>query len=104
MENWESLTNHFNRNAYRDSEYKRVTLDSLMRCPLCGAVNSAANTQCFVCTWHGAFDHEPEIVEEGLAELIDNCPDFEELIIDRPAPAPTRGSLIRDFFKKIFWS
>ncbi len=49
---------------------------NLKRCPLCGAVNAHQNHECFACGWYGAFDRDPDTVEEGLNLLIDRCPEL----------------------------
>jgi len=35
-------------------------------CDLCGALNLAQNTECFVCRWHGRFERRQEIVKLAL--------------------------------------
>ena len=55
---------------------RRLAAANLKRCPLCGAVNAHQNEDCFACGWHGKFDRDPEIVEEGLNQLIDRCPEL----------------------------
>lgn len=55
---------------------RRLAIANLKRCPLCGAVNAQQNDSCFACGWHGLFDKDPEIVEEGLNQLIDRCPEL----------------------------
>lgn len=49
---------------------QRLAARNLKRCPLCEALNSSRNNECFVCSWHGVFDHRPESIEEGLIELL----------------------------------
>lgn len=65
---------------------KRLAAQSLKSCPLCGAINAAANKECFVCRWAGAFEQNPEVVQIGLETLIDSCPELAEAMInDAPA-------------------
>jgi hypothetical protein len=74
-----------------------------MRCPLCGAINSTDNDECFVCTWHGAFEHDTELVEEGLAELLEHCPELEEVILDTPSVDMVNDPSVRGFLRRLFW-
>ncbi|MGI8923744.1 MAG: hypothetical protein ACR2HJ_06845 [Fimbriimonadales bacterium] len=43
-------------------------------------VNAKLNSECFVCRWHGGFDHDPESVEEGLIDLLEQCPELIDCI------------------------
>ncbi|HUD20900.1 MAG TPA: hypothetical protein VMQ44_02435 [Candidatus Saccharimonadales bacterium] len=52
----------------------------LKRCQLCGALNSLRNYECFVCRWHGQFDTSQRAIDEGLEELLNECPDLESRI------------------------
>lgn len=40
--------------------------EELKVCDLCGWLNLAANTECFVCGWHGHFETEPKLVRAAL--------------------------------------
>lgn len=55
----------------------RLAADNLKRCPLCGALNSELNSECFVCCWHGTFERDPDVVQAGLTELLDRCPELK---------------------------
>jgi hypothetical protein len=77
--------------------------DNLKRCPLCGAVNSAANAECFVCRWHGAFDHEPTSIEQGLNDLVAQSPELEEAIQQSEWIPLSQSERLRAFLRKIFW-
>lgn len=88
-----ALTPRFNQNR------KQFAAANLKRCPLCGAVNAHQNDDCFACGWYGAFDRDPDTVEEGLNLLIDRCPEL--------ANATTFGTTkltiwerIRSFFRR----
>lgn len=35
--------------------HKKMTLDSVKLCALCGALNHKNNGECWTCRWHGAF-------------------------------------------------
>jgi len=74
---------------------RRHAADTLKRCPLCGAVNALGNTECFVCTWHGGFDHDQETVEEGLGELLIRCPELVKAMEDQAPPKPTLWERLR---------
>ena len=69
---------------------RRIAQSNLKRCPLCNALNARANDDCFVCGWHGRFDHDPFRIEESLIKLIYQCPEF-----DAPAPRPETGMWTR---------
>lgn len=76
---------------------RRLAADSLKCCPLCGAVNALSNEECFVCRWHGSFVHDPYRVEEGLGELLAQCPELVEALLDEPEEPLTW------FQKAILW-
>lgn len=68
---------------------RRLTIERLKRCPLCGALNAGDNEECFVCTWQGAFDRDEESVEEALDFLLLRCPELaEEFVASVPKPGP----------------
>ena len=48
----------------------------IKRCPLCGALNSVRNQECFVCRWHGSFDFDRGSIDAGLTDLLDRCPEL----------------------------
>lgn len=41
----------------------------LKLCDLCGALNLADNTECFVCRWRGHFERRPEVVKLAMEVL-----------------------------------
>lgn len=63
---------------------RKLATGHLKCCPLCDAVNATANGECFVCGWHGAFDHDSEHVEQGVMELIERCPELVDAMTVRP--------------------
>jgi len=66
-----------------------------MRCSLCGAVNAIEVRECITCGWHGQFWTSPEIVEEGLEELLAACPEFlDTMLRRRPKRFPSAGRAI----------
>lgn len=55
---------------YRSETRRRIAQSNLKRCPLCNALNARVNGTCFVCGWHGTFDHDPFRIEESLIRMI----------------------------------
>lgn len=43
-------------------EASAFTASDLKICDLCGALNLAANRECFVCRWHGRFERRADVV------------------------------------------
>ena len=76
-----------------------VATGNLMRCPLCGAVNSNGNAECFVCSWAGAFEHETVAIEEGLADMMGQCPELLETLELDPEPEMSR---VQQFINRLF--
>lgn len=70
---------------------RRISLDQLKRCPVCGTVNAAPVFECVTCRWHGDFIQDHEQVEEGLNELLDRCPDLAEVVLTIPPKRRSRG-------------
>jgi hypothetical protein len=35
-------------------------------CELCGWLNLDSNDECFVCGWHGRFEHNPEVIRAAM--------------------------------------
>jgi hypothetical protein len=35
-------------------------------CDLCGWLNLESNVECFVCGWHGHFEHDPEVIRAAI--------------------------------------
>lgn len=64
--------------------HRKLAVGNLKRCPLCGTVNAKLNCECFVCRWHGDFDHDPIAVEEGLIEVLEQCPELIDCILYLP--------------------
>jgi hypothetical protein len=58
----------------------------IKRCPLCGALNSLRNQECFVCRWHGSFDHDRGSIDAGLSDLLDRCPELADAMFEPTAP------------------
>lgn len=43
-----------------------LTASELKLCELCGWLNLDSNSECFVCGWHGKFDHNPEAIRAAV--------------------------------------
>lgn len=85
--------------VWRSETRRRIAQTNLKRCPLCNALNAQANTDCFICGWHGGFDHDPFRIEESLIRLIYQSPDME--ILDRaPKPLPGMFDRLMAHFRK----
>jgi hypothetical protein len=81
---------------------RRLAVENLKACPLCGAVNAVQNNECFVCRWRGEFDHDSETIEEGVFALLDRCPELVDVILEAPAPRPGLLQHVRNFFGGLF--
>lgn len=94
MQNWPTDVS-INKVAQR-----KIALVNLKRCPLCGALNSEKNAECFVCTWHGSFLKDPTSIEEGLRTLIRNCPDLRGPVIHSKPTKRSWLSLLKSVMRK----
>lgn len=56
-------------------------------CPLCGGINSVEVSTCFVCSWHGEFEHDPVMIASSFDDLLERCPGLMEAVA--PATKPT---------------
>lgn len=83
-------------------QIQSIALDNLKLCPLCGAVNAMANSECFVCTWHGRFEHDAEAIELGLADILGQCPEILETDDQEPREGIMRraNSIMRRLFRR----
>ena len=43
-----------------------LTTSELKLCELCGWLNLESNSECFVCGWHGQFEHNPEAIKAAV--------------------------------------
>ncbi len=66
--------------AFPSSPIKRLPLHKLKCCPLCQSVNAVSHTECFVCGWSGAFDHDEATIREGLRQLVLQCPELHSVL------------------------
>lgn len=80
MGNWFSI-----RQSNPHVPVRTLAAEHLKRCPLCGALNAVPNRECFVCRWHGAFDHDAERIGRSLNELVERCPELASAM-SRPRP------------------
>jgi hypothetical protein len=43
-----------------------LTTSELKLCELCGWLNLDSNSECFVCGWHGKFNHDSEAIKAAV--------------------------------------
>lgn len=84
----------------KNTTARRVLVDHLKRCPVCGALNTYECAECFVCTWYGTFDHDPDSVEASLDELILRCPELVDAMMIEAAVAPTFKEKVANWFER----
>jgi hypothetical protein len=78
------MNNRFQRPHSLLVPHRKLAVDNLKRCPVCSTVNAKLNSECFVCRWHGAFDHDASSVEEGFIEILEHCPELIDCILYIP--------------------
>jgi len=87
------MNNHMHStNAAYIEARQRLAATNLKRCPLCDSLNAAANSECFVCRWHGQFLQDQKSIEEGLADLLNKCPEYQEKPVRKPRSKVSRLS------------
>ncbi|AIE86813.1 hypothetical protein OP10G_3445 [Fimbriimonas ginsengisoli Gsoil 348] len=59
-----------------------------------------ANGECFICSWHGEFDHDPGRVEAGLGELLVRCPELADAMIESTG-RPSLAQRLRHFWNRV---
>jgi len=85
--------------TYRDTDLKI--------CELCGWLNLDSNDECFVCGWHGRFEHNPEVIRAAMELAVRRYGRLElQHLTDprtyrRPAP-PTLRSRCRAWLAHVF--
>lgn len=90
------MANWFGSRIVSQRENPRsIAVGHLKRCPLCGALNSKRNAECFVCRWHGDFDHDPASIDQGLNDLLERCPELASAMSE---PGVPRRSFKRSVF------
>jgi hypothetical protein len=97
---WISMQNHFRHPQSPLESSRKYMLEHLKMCPLCHTVNSKLNRECFVCRWHGGFVHDADVVENGLIEVLEQCPELIDCILTIP-PRRTVMQRISDFIRRI---
>lgn len=80
------MTSRHGQSEYAPT-HKRLPIENLKRCPLCGVLNAIHNAECFVCRWHGEFDHDPERIGDCLLDLLERCPELADAMTE-PAKPP----------------
>jgi hypothetical protein len=88
----------------RTAPGKKLPLDNLKRCPLCGVLNAVQNGECFVCRWHGEFDRDPVRLHECLVELMERCPELADALSEVPPPKPSAWTRLKHWFAGLFRS
>jgi hypothetical protein len=83
-------------------QLSKGVLKSLKACPLCGAINARQNAECFVCRWHGSFDHDPVRVETAVRQLVHSCPELLDLVLYMPRSRPTLWGRMRNWVFRVF--
>jgi len=84
----------------REEASRRMAAENLKVCPLCGGLNAATNAECFVCCWRGEFSYDPYEIEDGVVELMAQCPELVDAFVP---PMPQRRGLkqrVRDFLSR----
>jgi hypothetical protein len=78
-------------------------------CELCGWLNLASNTECFVCGWHGRFERDPEVVHAAMELALRRYGrlELQHLTDPRtyraPEPASLRARLLAWLQRVRFW-
>ena len=75
-------------------------------CELCGWLNLASNPECFVCGWHGRFEHDTEVVQAAVELAVQRLGRLELQYLTDPTkyhePAPASlGTRIRSWFTSL---
>jgi hypothetical protein len=63
---------------------RKLAVENLKLCPVCHTVNAKLNHECFVCRWHGAFSNDASAIEEGLLDVLEQCPELIDCILIMP--------------------
>ena len=93
--------NRFESFDIRGDGQLRLVAETLKVCPLCGAVNALTNEECFICSWAGRFDHNPDHIEAGLEELLLSCPELAEAMIESPTTRPSLWHRIGEWMRRL---
>ncbi len=89
---------------FQNRATKRLLAEHLKSCPVCDALNSSDTDSCFVCGWHGSFEHDSQTIEHGLDDLLSRCPELVEAMIMeaevKQSPWDKIKSRVLTFFRK----
>ena len=86
-------------NTFRETDLKI--------CELCGWLNLDTNEECFVCGWHGRFEHNPEVVRAAVELAVRRHGRLElQHLTDprtyRQPDPPTLRTRFRAWLRKVF--
>ncbi len=85
-----------------DAVYSANSLATQFKvCPLCGGINSVEVTSCFVCSWHGEFEHDPHVIVSSFDGLLERCPGLMDAVSPNVRPTWWQRMLARMGFKKL---
>ncbi|HXH60718.1 MAG TPA: hypothetical protein VNI20_05110 [Fimbriimonadaceae bacterium] len=77
----------------------QLALEEFKSCPLCEAINVAEDDECFLCGWHGQFVHDPDVIEQGLYEIVYRCPELLAVLVEEiKQEKPTFWRRMQRFF------
>lgn len=94
------MANTWTHESYRSRPRRRLRYGAIKACPVCSALNAKLNRECFVCSWTGRFDEDPEAIEQGLYDLIDRCPEIAEILFETQNERPSLIDRVRMFFRR----
>lgn len=94
------MANTWTHDSLRSRPPRRLRHRAIKACPVCGALNAKINRECFVCSWNGRFDEDPESIERGLYDLIDRCPEIAEILFETNQVRPGLLERIGRFFAR----
>lgn len=83
------------------SHSKKVAIGHLKRCPLCGALNTKRNRECFVCRWRGEFQYDEAAINQGLEDLLERCPELQAAMQRDDADFAASESIFKRFVHRL---
>lgn len=91
------------RTLFQTEAERRLSTRNLKCCPLCNAINARQNGSCFVCSWQGMFVNDANVIERGLLELLDKCPELAGAVFKPVSPVrlTLRQRLLAMFRRKV---
>jgi hypothetical protein len=78
-------------------------------CELCGHLNLDRNPECFVCGWHGRFEHSPEVIRAAVELAVRRYGRLELHYLTDPrtyrdaAPSPRRSRFVAWLLRVWHW-